>query len=157
MFGATPWHQDIGVITEEADASEILTVWFPLRDAGVENGCLQVLTGSHKIGRIEHNRTGGQVGADMERVAAAEARLPLVHCELEPGDAFFFHANLLHRSDQNRSENARWSLICCYNTKHNDPFIANGRHPNYTPLTRWPDARVAEVGREHWANLQSQF
>ena len=29
---------------------------------------LQVLKGSHKLGRIEHKRVGDQVGADTERV-----------------------------------------------------------------------------------------
>ena len=28
----------------------------------------QILKGSHKLGRIEHKRVGGQTGADMERV-----------------------------------------------------------------------------------------
>ena len=30
--------------------------------------CSQVLKGSHKVGRIDHGRVGGQTGADMERV-----------------------------------------------------------------------------------------
>ena len=29
---------------------------------------IEVLKGSHKAGRIEHKRVGGQTGADMERV-----------------------------------------------------------------------------------------
>ena len=54
------------------------------------NGCLQVLKGSHKMGRIEHGRYGDQTGAKRE----------LVYVELDPGDTLFFHSNLLHRSDQ---------------------------------------------------------
>ncbi|MGH9837447.1 MAG: phytanoyl-CoA dioxygenase family protein [Blastocatellia bacterium] len=84
------------------------------------NGCLQVLKGSHLMGRLEHVLTGDQAGADMERVAEASKRLELVYCEMEPGDAMFFHCNLLHRSDQNRSDKPRWSLICCYNAARND-------------------------------------
>ena len=30
QLGATPWHQDNGVQTEEADETEMITVWFPL-------------------------------------------------------------------------------------------------------------------------------
>lgn len=30
-----------------------------------ENGYLQVLKGSHKLGRIEHGRVGGQTGTDQ--------------------------------------------------------------------------------------------
>jgi hypothetical protein len=47
-------------------------------------------------------KTGDAVqrGADLERVGWAKERCPLVFCELEPGDAIFFHSNLLHTSDQ---------------------------------------------------------
>jgi ectoine hydroxylase-related dioxygenase (phytanoyl-CoA dioxygenase family) len=68
-------------------------------------------------------------------VAAAAERLELLHVEMTPGDALFFHPNLLHRSDQNRSPHDRWALVCCYNARSNDPY-KDGRHPRYTPLTR---------------------
>jgi ectoine hydroxylase-related dioxygenase (phytanoyl-CoA dioxygenase family) len=83
--------------------------------------------------------------------------MELVYCEMEPGDALFFHSNLLHRSDQNRSPNSRWALICCYNTKHNDPYktIPKG-HPRYQYLDRWPDDRIKEIGRRQLAELQKE-
>src|SRR5205085_4887473 len=95
------------------------------------NGCLQILKGSHRMGRINHVKIGDQTGADPERVAAARERLELVHCELEPGSAVFFHSNLLHRSDANRSPDPRWAFICCYNTARNDPY-KESRHPRYS-------------------------
>src|SRR5262245_33641631 len=36
QLGATPWHQDNGVVLPEADQTEMLTVWFPLLDASEE-------------------------------------------------------------------------------------------------------------------------
>lgn len=63
---------------------------------------LQILVGSHKAGRISHVAQGGQVGADMERVNLLMNRFPLLQAEMSPGDALVFHANMLHRSDQNR-------------------------------------------------------
>jgi phytanoyl-CoA hydroxylase len=54
QLGKTPVHQDNGVVTEEADNTEILTVWFPLWDATRENGCLCVWPGSHRLGLIDH-------------------------------------------------------------------------------------------------------
>ena len=65
---------------------------------------MQVLKGSHLMGRIDHVLTGDQAGADLERVHEAEKRLERVYVEMDPGDVLFFHANLLHRSDQNRSD-----------------------------------------------------
>ena len=51
-----------------------------------------------RCGRLEHLKQAGQTGADLERVAKLEERLELVRCDLRPGDAVLFHANILHRS-----------------------------------------------------------
>ena len=143
--GAWEWHQDYGYWYDFGCLfPDMASCMLAVDRATKANGCLQVLRGSHKMGRVEHGKTGGQVGADPVRVAAALARLELVYCEMESGDALFFHSNLLHRSDPNTSAEPRWSLICCYNTRHNDPFIENGRHPNYSSLDVWLDARVRE-------------
>ena len=48
------WHQDNGVILPEADEATILTVWVPLTDATVENGCMQVIPRSHQAGIEDH-------------------------------------------------------------------------------------------------------
>ena len=99
------------------------------------------------MGRIDHGPIGYQTGADPERVAAALERLERVYVSMEPGDALFFHANTLHRSDQNRSAEPRWAFIACYSTRHNDPY-KESRHPRYSPLEVWPDERIKEVGRK---------
>ena len=72
-------------------------------------------------------------------------RLAVVPCELEPGDAVFFHANTLHRSDQNRSPHRRWTLICCYNRIDNDTVVRD-HDRYYVPLEKVPDAAVKAAG-----------
>ncbi|MHB8970979.1 MAG: phytanoyl-CoA dioxygenase family protein [Pirellulaceae bacterium] len=152
--GAWEWHQDYGYWYDNGCLfPDMASCLIAIDPATKENGCLQILEGSQRLGRVNHGRTGEQAGADPQRVAAARERFPLVHCEMGPGDALFFHGNLLHCSAQNTSDKPRWSLICCYNTKHNDPIIQGGRHPNYSPLEKWPDSQVLEVGRKHWASL----
>jgi ectoine hydroxylase-related dioxygenase (phytanoyl-CoA dioxygenase family) len=141
--GAWEWHQDYGYwYTNGCLYPDMASCLIAVDRATKENGCLQVLRGSHRIGRVDHLSTGDQKGADPERVEQARRRHELVYCEMEPGDALFFHGNLFHCSSKNESEHPRWSLICCYNARHNDPFIRNGRHPNYTHLDLWPDDRV---------------
>jgi ectoine hydroxylase-related dioxygenase (phytanoyl-CoA dioxygenase family) len=141
--GAWEWHQDYGYwYSNGCLFPDMASCSIAVDRATRENGCLQVIRGSHRMGRVEHARSGEQTGADAARVAAALERMELVYCEMEPGDALFFHGNLLHRSDQNTSDQPRWSLICCYNTRHNDPYLTGGRHPNYTPLEVWSDERV---------------
>ncbi len=144
--GAWEWHQDYGYWYNYGCLfPDMGSCLIAVDRATRDNGCLQVLRGSQRIGRVDHVKTGEQVGADPARVEAAIERFELVYCEMGPGDALFFHGNLLHRSDQNRSDYPRWSLICCYNTKHNDPIVRDGRHPNYSPLEIWDDDRVAAM------------
>ena len=152
--GAWAWHQDYGYWYANGCLwPDLASCMIAVDQAARENGCLQVVAGSHRIGRIDHGKVGDQTGADPERVQEIVQRLPTVYCELQPGSAVFFHSNLLHRSDQNKSDRPRWAFICCYNTKHNDPY-KESRHPRYTPLEIWDDERVAEIGRQQWAKMQ---
>ena len=145
--GAWEWHQDYGYWYHNGCLRPDLASCLIAIDRATEaNGCLQVLKGSHHLGRIDHGKVGDQTGADLERVEAALERLELVHVELEPGDAVLFHGNLLHRSDQNKSEAPRWALICCYNTKTNSPY-KESRHPQFHRLQVADDSDVIEIAR----------
>lgn len=144
--GAWTWHQDYGYWYQNGVLyPNLVSVSIAVDKATRENGCLQVVKKSHEMGRVDHVLTGDQAGADMERVDEILKRSELVYCEMDPGDALFFHANLLHRSDQNKSDHSRWSMICCYNAKSNDPY-KDSHHPRYTPLDIVGDERVKEVG-----------
>jgi hypothetical protein len=150
--GAWAWHQDYGYWYQNGVLTpNLVSVMIAVDPATRENGCLQVIKASHKIGRVDHVLTGDQAGADMERVNVALERNELVYCEMEPGDALFFHSNLLHRSDQNSSENPRWSQICCYNARSNDPY-KDSHHPRYTPLQKVDDSKIVEVGVKRFAD-----
>ena len=115
-----------------------------------ENGCLQVLRGSHHLGRVDHGKVGDQTGADPERVAEAVKRLELVYCVTQPGAGVFFHCNLLHRSDQNTCPHPRWSYICGYNAARNNPY-KESKHPCYHPLAKVPDESLKDWGNRQLA------
>ncbi len=150
--GAWAWHQDYGYWYQNGVLFPMLTSAFIAVDPATrENGCMQVLRGSHQMGRIDHVMTGDQAGADPERVREAEKVLELVYVEMEPGDVLFFHANLLHRSDQNKSNNPRWAMICCYNAARNNPYKEH-HHPRYTPLSKVPDAAIREAGQRRFGD-----
>ena len=148
--GAWAWHQDYGYWYQNGVLfPDLVSVFIAVDKATKENGCLQVIKGSHQMGRVDHILTGDQAGADQERVDEALKRLELVYCEMDPGDAIFFHSNLLHRSDQNRSPNPRWSLICCYNAASNDPY-KESHHPRYTKLHKVKDAEIKKIGMKRF-------
>ena len=153
--GAWTWHQDYGYWYENGVLFPLLTsVMIAVDGATRENGCLQVIKESHRMGRINHGKSGDQAGADLERVNEALGRLQLIYCEMEPGDAVFFHCNTIHRSDQNRSNQSRWSLICCYNAARNNPY-KESHHPRYTPLEKVDDAAIKRVGIKRFADSTS--
>jgi len=145
--GAWEWHQDYGYWYNNGCLFPLMASVMIAMDATTkENGCLQVLRGSHHIGRIDHKvLEGSQVGADLERVKRAQDSLETVYCEMAPGDGLFFHCNLLHRSDRNASASRRWTLLCCYNAARNDPFIAH-HHPGYTKLDKVDDGAILAAG-----------
>ncbi|MBV9851244.1 MAG: phytanoyl-CoA dioxygenase family protein [Armatimonadetes bacterium] len=154
--GAWEWHQDYGYWYNNGCLfPDMASCYIAVDPAHRANGCLQVIRGSHRLGRIDHDKVGGQTGADAERVAQALEQLELVYCEMQPGDALFFHANALHRSDPNRSDEPRWGFICCYTTRHNPCRDLPG-HPSYRPLALWDDARIRELGTRQWAEMQGQ-
>jgi hypothetical protein len=145
--GAWEWHQDYGYWYHNGCLFPLMaSAMIALDRATRDNGCLQILRGSHQLGRIDHGLLeGGQVGADLTRVEQAQKRLETVHVELDPGDALLFHCNTLHRSDRNRSPERRWTMICCYNAARNDPY-RDHHHPRYTPLAKVPDSAIKQAG-----------
>ena len=97
--------------------------------------------------RIEHHFAGEQQGADMAFVEEATKVSELVYCELKAGDVLFFHPNLLHRSEANLSDTARWSVISAYNLASNKPF----REKNLsciTPVQMVPDEAILQSGKK---------
>ena len=145
--GAWEWHQDYGYWYHNGCLlPQMASVMVALDKATKENGCLQVLRGSHLAGRVDHGIIPGeQVGADPKRVEEMLRTMPLEYVEMEPGDGLFFHANVMHRSDQNRSPNRRWTVLFCYNAARNNPFIEH-HHPFYTPLDKVDDTAIKQAG-----------
>ena len=119
--GAWEWHQDYGYWYKNQFMfpDQLISVMVALTPANQQNGCIQVIKGSHKLGRVNHGFAGEQVGADMTMVDNALKTMDLVYVEIEAGDALFFHSNLLHRSEANLSDKPRWSIISCYSAQSN--------------------------------------
>jgi ectoine hydroxylase-related dioxygenase (phytanoyl-CoA dioxygenase family) len=152
--GAWEWHQDYGYWYKNQFMfpDQLISVMVALTPANQENGCLQVIKGSHQMGRVNHGFAGEQVGADMVMVNNALQTMELVYCELEAGDALFFHPNLLHRSEANLSEHPRWSIISCYCSQSNLAYNESSQSwkvpVNIVPdeaLLQWNAASLSEA------------
>lgn len=110
-IAATDWHQDRAVTLEEADETRMVTAWVAMSDATVENGCLQVIPGSHRGAMIPHCPEAGQVGIPADSMAGRQAR-PL---PVGAGGVVLFHPLTIHGSLSNRSHSVRWSFDIRYN------------------------------------------
>jgi phytanoyl-CoA hydroxylase len=143
--GAWEWHQDYGYWykNEFLFPGQMISVMVAITDANKENGCLQVIKGTHKMGRIEHGFSGEQVGASQHYVDLALKTQEIIYVEIKAGDALFFHSNLLHRSEANLSDNSRWSLISCYNRSANVPYNEPSKSST-VPIEAVPDEALLE-------------
>jgi ectoine hydroxylase-related dioxygenase (phytanoyl-CoA dioxygenase family) len=114
IMGATKWHQDNGVVIEEADETDMLTVWFSLQDADLEQGPLKVVPGSHRPGLLTHcSNYQGKGGREIpEKLFEADETLAL---PVKRGDAIFLHRHTVHGSLSNVSDRIRWSFDLRYN------------------------------------------
>jgi phytanoyl-CoA hydroxylase len=150
--GAWEWHQDYGYWykNEFLFPDQMISVMIAITEASKANGCLQVIKGTHKMGRIEHGFSGEQVGASQHYVDLALKTMELIYVELQPGDALYFHPNLLHRSEANLSDKPRWSMISVYNRSGNVPYNEPSQSST-VPLT------TVTMGSQWFAGVRQFF
>jgi ectoine hydroxylase len=142
--GAWQWHQDYGYWYNQGFAyPRMISAFIALDAATRENGCLQVLRGSHQLGRLDHGKIGDQTGTDADRIGAVESLLERDYCEMTPGSVLFFHCNLLHTSAQNTSDRDRRAFILCYNALGN-PQLSNKKTSEGRPCPVSPDNAILE-------------
>ena len=145
--GAWEWHQDYGYwYRDGCPYPRLASAMIAIDEAMKVNGCLKVMTGSHRLGRLDHANIGNQYGVEPERAEALESRLPVQFVEAKPGSALFFHCNLIHASEPNLSEFPRLAYICCYNAFSNIPILGQGHGPPI-PIQLASDDAILQFAR----------
>lgn len=104
-----PWHQDRWVAL---DRDPLVTLWTALDPATVDNGCVQIIPGSHRAGLINPAHPAGFLTPEQAAHHAPASKV--VHLELAPGEAVLLHNWLLHASDVNRTDLPRRAFSVCY-------------------------------------------
>ncbi len=156
LLGATPWHQDSGVVNPEADETEMLTVWFPLLDAPIEAGPLEVLPGSHREGLLPHCPAGtaknvkGGLQIPEEYFGGQAKMVPM---PVRRGEILILHRRTVHGSLSNVSDNIRWSFDLRYNPIGQP--TGRGSFPGFVARSRSdPDSELHDP--DGWAQLWSE-
>ena len=131
LVRATGWHQDNGVVTTEADQTDMLTVWLSISDAPVESGCLKVIPGSYRRKLRTHcpHRQQGLIIPDPLLELDRTTPVPTAR-----GDVIVMHKHTCHGSLSNHSDALRISLDLRYNPTgqatgraHFPGFVARSR------------------------------
>lgn len=112
----TNWHRDIRYWSFARP--ELVSVWFALGPERLDNGCLLVIPGSHRMEFAPERLDAAQ----FLRTDVAENETLLrsqVAVELEPGDVLFFHCRLFHAAGNNRSTLTKFSAVFTYHAADN--------------------------------------
>ncbi len=145
-----PWHQDLGYLQPDASKTFMVNFWIPLVDATVENGCMEVIAGSHKAPLINHV-TGLGPGRNFKGIV--DAALPdgeQVQCPVRLGSVLLIQHKTIHRSVPNGSDHVRWSL----DLRYSDSRMPTGRDgvPGFIARSKAQPASVAN-NLEDWLKL----
>ena len=153
--GATPWHQDNGVVLPEADETDMLTVWVPLTDAFREHGCIEVVAGSHRDGLLHHCQSNG-IGLFVQDKHLDSDRV--VTAQMKRGDVLFMHRLTCHSSLPNVSDKVRISFDLRYNPTGQPTgrplfpgFVARSRQDPTSEL------RDTEVWAQSWYDTREKL
>jgi len=106
---ATPWHQDEAYWDPGYDYRS-LSIWIPLQEATVENGCLQFVPGSHRLEVLEHQSVGGDVRIHALEVLNADTT-NAVSCPITAGGCTIHDSKTLHYAGPNNTDEPRRALI----------------------------------------------
>ena len=122
---ATPWHQDEATRVDSNFVYEQVSIWMPLQEATIENGCMHYIPGSHKGDVLDH------------RSPKSDRK---VHRDRMRGRIRFVSGNPLSASGRRR-RNSSWPHIALRGTEQHQQcpvrLYPRLRDPACAPC-RWP-------------------
>lgn len=138
------WHQDIGFLEPEAEETFMVNFWLPLVDSDEGNGCLEVIPGSHTVGRLPFKDNPEYILPEV---------LPSgqpVSCPVPKGGVLLLQHRTVHRSGPNNSTGIRWSL----DIRYSDSRKPTGRAgvPGFVARSKEAPEKVVKHHKE-WINL----
>ena len=125
--GAVPWHQDKSY-WPDANANPVITVWIPLVDSTLENGCLHLIPGTHKKRAVAHGSEdySGTGYLEIAPETIAKRKKEIIPLPMKAGSAVLFNDRLIHSSTPNRARTVRWSVDLRYQPTDQDPMRPHG-------------------------------
>ena len=109
------WHQDVTFWGLEPPMA--VTAWYAVDDSDAENGCMQVIPGTHVSGVVEHGKAqqaGNLLSINQEVHVSPEQAASAVDLPLHAGQVSIHDGTLIHGSLPNRSDRRRCGLTLRY-------------------------------------------
>ena len=116
----TGWHQDIRYWSFQRP--ELINAWIALGTERPENGCLQVIPGSHKL-VLDRNRLDDELFFRKDLPENASLIETKKFVSLEPGDVLFFHCRTLHAASRNSTNETKYSAVFTFRSADNLPLL----------------------------------
>ena len=137
------YHQDFAYTPHTND--DVVTALLMLDAMTLENGCLQVVPGSHRgpvFSLFEGERFSGTIAPEV--VAGLKPKeVPITGAA---GSVCLMHTRLAHGSDANRSDRSRGLYICVYTAADAFPLARNPMaNPNEGLIVRGRKTRKARL------------
>lgn len=138
--GFVSWHQDSTYWGLDPD--DVITAWVAFADVTPENGCMQVIPGSHKVDQLPHTDTFHQHNllSRGQEIAVAVDKSKAVSLVLKAGEMSLHHIKLVHGSDPNRGDDRRIGLAIRY-------------IPTYVRQTKVRDSAILVRGTDQYHNF----
>lgn len=118
-YGAhTPWHQDAAYWNPAKPYHSSLSIWMPLQDATLENGCMQFMPKSQKMDILPHHHIGHDpkvIGLEVDDGQADFSNA--VACPVPAGGATFHGGHMLHYAGPNHSDVPRRAYILMFGVR----------------------------------------
>ncbi len=145
---AVPWHQDTGAWNMppapfDPDEPFIFDYWLAIDRATKENGCLQLLPKSHKLGRLAHVKKGDYLSEVDPEAHGYDIVKDSAICEMNGGDIVVWHQNALHYSGPNRSDQQRIGHAGTFMALGDVPWMREIK-PNHKMLDHLPVCHEGE-------------
>ena len=105
---------------------DLCSCWFTLDDATLENGCMAVIPGGHKLGALPHVHVTDDYVVDEQHYDASE----MVMEPMPAGSGLFFHSLLPHYTAPNRSNAWRRAIALSYMSA-TSKYTGDGDGPEY--------------------------
>ena len=135
---AFPLHQDWSYFPTKKNS--MIAAVLHLTESSEEMGCLRVVPGSHKLGKVKDSH-GHVSKSKIHKDNSLESAVPLI---AKSGDVVFFHCCTLHGSMINKSSKPRKTILVQLYSG-NDEIIDGNSHTNVQLVLRgWNSSATRE-------------